>query len=100
MASVDPQTLILSALASGPKHGYAITQDVTELAGVTLGPGTLYGAIARLEDKGYIKALPGDDRRRPYELTAHGAQVLQTELKRMQRVAKTGLGRLATGGAA
>ena len=99
MAAVDPQTLILSALAEGPKHGYAITQDVHEVAGVKLGPGTLYGAIARLEDKGYIKALPGDDRRRPYELTADGAKVLQVELTRMKKVASTGLGRLAAGGA-
>ena len=100
MAGVDPQTLILSSLAAGPKHGYAITQDVAEVAGVNLGPGTLYGAISRLEDKGYIKALPGDERRRPYELTATGAAVLQAELSRMKRVATTGLGRLATGGAA
>jgi len=99
MAGVDPQTLILSSLAAGPKHGYAITQDITEVAGVHLGPGTLYGAIARLEDKGYIKALPGDDRRRPYQLTAKGAEILQGELQRMKRVANTGLGRLATGGA-
>jgi DNA-binding PadR family transcriptional regulator len=99
MAGVDPQTLILSALADGPKHGYAITQDVHEVAGVKLGPGTLYGAIARLEDKGYIRALPGDDRRRPYELTPDGAKVLEAELTKMKRVASTGLGRLATGGA-
>lgn len=99
MAALDPQTLILNALASGPKHGYAMTQDIAEVSGVRLGPGTLYGAIARLEGKGYIRALPGDDRRRPYELTAAGVAELQAELTRMKRVASTGLGRLAAGGA-
>jgi DNA-binding PadR family transcriptional regulator len=97
MAAIDPSTLILSSLAGGPKHGYAITQDVLAVADVTLGPGTLYGAIARLEDRGYIKALPGDERRRPYELTALGAAVLAAEAERMQRVARTTLGRLAIG---
>ena len=97
MAGIDPQTLILSSLAGGPKHGYAITQDVARVAGVQLGPGTLYGAIARLEDKGLIEALAGDERRRPYKLTAAGASVLQADLDRMKRVASTGLGRLATG---
>jgi len=97
MAAIDPSTLILSSLAGGPKHGYAITQDVLAVADVTLGPGTLYGAIARLEDRGYIKALPGDERRRPYELTAQGAAVLAAEAQRMQRVARTTLGRLAIG---
>lgn len=97
MAGVDPQTLILGSLASGPKHGYAIIQDVVEVSGVELGPGTLYGAIARLEERGYIRALPGEDRRRPYELTAAGAAVLREELGRMQRVARTGLRRLAAG---
>ena len=46
--SNDPPVLILTSLASGPKHGYALLQDIQSFAGVTLGPGTLYGAIARL----------------------------------------------------
>jgi len=45
----EPGLLILVSLADGPKHGYAILEDIDQLAGVRLGPGTLYGALARLE---------------------------------------------------
>ena len=50
----------MASLADGAKHGYAITRDVEEIAGVTLGPGTLYGALARLEERGLIEPLPSD----------------------------------------
>jgi DNA-binding PadR family transcriptional regulator len=92
--STDPSLLVLTSLAEGPKHGYAITQDVEELAGVKLGPGTLYGALARLEEKGLIEGLPADDRRRPYRLTATGATALQEQLQTFERVASAGLSRL------
>ncbi len=88
---------MLTSLADGPKHGYAITQDVQELAGVRLGPGTLYGALARLEGKGLIEALPADARRRPYRLTGAGSEVLTGQLETFARVARTGLRRLRTG---
>ncbi len=90
----EPSLLILSSLAGGPKHGYAITQDVREMADVELGPGTLYGALARLEELGLIEALPADDRRRPYRLTGSGAAVLQQRLSALERVAAVGLSRL------
>ncbi len=97
-AAGDPGLLILTSLAAGPKHGYAITQDITEQVGVNLGPGTLYGAIARLEGQGLIRALPSDDRRRPYELTAAGAQVLARRAAELRRVADLGLSRLRLAG--
>jgi DNA-binding PadR family transcriptional regulator len=90
----EPAVLVLSSLAGGPKHGYAITQDVRALAGVDLGPGTLYGALARLEKQGLIEALPAEDRRHPYRLTASGAQVLEQRLSALERIARTGLQRL------
>jgi DNA-binding PadR family transcriptional regulator len=90
-----PATLILSSLAEGPKHGYALTKDVEEFAGVTLGPGTLYGALGRLEEGGLIEALPGEGRRRPYRLTPPGAAALQEQLTAQRRVAETGLRRLS-----
>jgi len=93
----DPPLLVLASLAGGPKHGYAITQDVAEQAGVQLGPGTLYGAIRRLEDRGLIAALPPEQRRRPYRLTAAGERVLTQTATRMRRVADLGLTRLAAG---
>lgn len=92
--STDPGLLVLSSLAAGPKHGYAVTQDVEELAGVRLGPGTLYGALSRLEERGLIEALPSEDRRRPYRLTAAGAAALEEQLRMLDRVVSTGLKRL------
>lgn len=92
----DPSLLILSSLAGGPKHGYAISKDIEGFAAVSLQPATLYGAVARLETRGLIEALPADERRRPYQLTAHGAEVLAAQLRRVHAVAATGLSRLAT----
>ncbi len=86
--------LVLTSLADGPKHGYAITTDVEQLAGVRLGPGTLYGALSRLEGKGLIEALPAEDRRRPYRLTAAGSTALEEQLHMLQRVSRSGLDRL------
>jgi DNA-binding PadR family transcriptional regulator len=95
MRSSDPSLLIMASLAEGAKHGYAITRDVHEIAGVTLGPGTLYGAIARLEERGLIEPLEADDRRRPYRLTRSGAAVLREQLTAQERVASVGLRRLS-----
>ena len=92
--STDPGLLVLTSLAEGPKHGYAITRDVADQVGVTLGPGTLYGVISRLEERGMIRALPPADRRHPYELTAAGAAALAEQSKQMRAVADLGLSRL------
>jgi DNA-binding PadR family transcriptional regulator len=89
-----PATLILSSLADGAKHGYALTKDIEAFAGIRLAPGTLYEALSRLESQGLIEALASDDRRRPYELTAAGAQALRAHLADQRRVADVGLGRL------
>ena len=86
-----PATLILSSLAGGAKHGYALTKDIESFAGVRLAPGTLYEAL------GMIEALPSEDRRRPYQLTAAGATALQEHLQTQRQVADVGLGRLAQG---
>src|ERR1700733_10871874 len=98
--SSDPGLLVLTSLADGPKHGYAITTDVEEFAGVHLGPGTLYGALARLESRGLIEALPAQDRRRPYRLTAEGSVALEHELQTLQSVTRHGLDRLRVAEAA
>jgi DNA-binding PadR family transcriptional regulator len=97
--STDPGLLVLTSLAEGPKHGYAITVDVEKFAGVRLGPGTLYGALARLESRGLIEALPAEERRRPYKLTADGSAALAHELEQLQTVTRRGLERLAVAGA-
>jgi DNA-binding PadR family transcriptional regulator len=90
-----PATLILSSLADGAKHGYALTKDIEQFAGVRLAPGTLYEALSRLEGQGLIEALASDDRRRPYQLTAAGAAALRAHLADQRKVAEVGLGRLA-----
>jgi len=93
--SNDPGLLVLTSLADGPKHGYAITVDIEEFAGVRLGPGTLYGALSRLESKGLIEALPAEDRRRPYRMTPDGVAALEAELRQLQSVTTRGLERLS-----
>src|SRR6266699_5156050 len=92
----DPSLLILSSLASGPKHGYAMILDIEEFSGTRLEPGTLYGAIRRLERRGWIAPLQAEERRRPYVLTAAGAGSLREQLPTLQRVASTAMERLRT----
>ena len=91
----EPALLILVSLADGAKHGYAITEDIASYAGVRFGPGSLYGAIARLESRGLIEGLDPEDRRNPYQLTAVGAKALRARLASMQSVTKVGQRRLA-----
>jgi DNA-binding PadR family transcriptional regulator len=91
--STDPGLLVLASLAEGPKHGYAITQDVEEVAGVKLGPGTLYGALSDL-----IEALPSEDRRRD-PVRAAGSAALEEQLRMLDRVVETGMRRLRAAGA-
>ncbi len=92
----EPGLLILISLAGGPKHGYAMTEDIHAVAGVKLGPGTLYGALSRLESKGLIEVLASEDRRIPYRLTAAGEKALRDQLAAMQAMASLGERRLAS----
>jgi DNA-binding PadR family transcriptional regulator len=86
--------LILSSLADGAKHGYALTKDIEAFAGLRIAPGTLYEALSRLEGQGMIEAVPSEDRRRPYRLTAVGAVALRAHLADQKQVADVGLRRL------
>jgi len=91
----EPAVLILTSLVEGPLHGYAIVKDIETVAGVRLGPGTLYATLARLEARGLISGVPSNDRRRPYRITASGLALLRDRLERMDSIAQTGLKRLA-----
>ena len=93
----EPALYILISLADGPKHGYAMTQDIEVIAGQKLGPGTLYGAIARLEARQWIEPLPVEERRQPYRLTSAGSRVLRHQLQNLQTLARVGRARLAEG---
>jgi DNA-binding PadR family transcriptional regulator len=90
----DPSLLVLSSLAEGDKHGYLIMQDVEAFAQVRLGPGTLYGAITRLEERGWIQPVGPKDRRQTYTITPAGRDYLKEQLSALQNVARTGLARL------
>jgi DNA-binding PadR family transcriptional regulator len=90
----DPPLLVLASLASGPKHGHAMIEDIASICGTRLGPGTLYGAIARLEQQGWIEPLPPEERRRPYRITGEGARVLRAKLTTLRQFTKAGLQRL------
>ena len=90
----DPTLLVLASLAGGDKHGYAMMVDIQQFAEVRLGPGTLYGAITRLEERGWITPVESEDRRQPYTLTPAGRQHLAEEAASIDRVARTALRRL------
>ena len=90
----DASLLILTSLAGGPKHGYAMIEDIASITGMRLGPGTLYGAIGRLEAEGMIEALESDDRRRPYQITPQGLRQLEAEIGGMKGLIATGLRRV------
>lgn len=90
----DPALLILTSLAGGARHGHALMKDIADFAGVRLGPGTLYGAIARLEEQGLIAPEPEVQRRRPYRLTPQGRAELRAALAELDRVARAGRQRL------
>ncbi|MCL6631955.1 MAG: PadR family transcriptional regulator [Alicyclobacillus herbarius] len=92
----DASFLILSSLANGPKHGYAMMEDIRQFSGTQLEPGTLYGAITRLEKQGWIEALPTEDRRRPYRITVEGITALREQVATLERVTSVGKKRLAT----
>ena len=91
----DPGLLVMVSLASGSRHGHAIMLDIAEFAGVRLGPGTLYGAIGRLESAGLIEPVGADGRRRPYRLTNAGRASLSERLRGLDDAVRTGKRRLA-----
>lgn len=92
----DPSLLILTSLADRPRHGYAIMADVAAFSGVQMEPGTLYGALSRLERRGWVRPLETQERRRPYEITAAGQGVLAEQLASMQQIVRIGRQRTAT----
>lgn len=91
----EPALLILLSLASGAKHGHAMMLDVDAFSGIRVGPGSLYGAIERLERDGLIEPIAGDERRRPYRLTQRGQDILQGQVEALEQLARLGRERMA-----
>jgi DNA-binding PadR family transcriptional regulator len=91
---LSPPLLVLSSLADGDKHGYAMMEDIEHFAGVRLGAGTLYGAITRLEQHGWIRPVNPVDRRQPYTITGAGREYLLDQLAELERLVRTGQRRL------
>ena len=77
-----------------PQHGYGIMQRTEALSGgrVRLAAGTLYGALTSLCDKGWIAPLPVDEnsRKKEYQLTEKGLEVLKNELNRLRQLVANG----------
>jgi len=90
----DPGLLILASLSAGPKHGYAMIEDIAAFSGTHLEPGTLYGALARLEHGGWVEPLAAEDRRRPYQLTGLGRSTLDARLSTLERIVRAGRTRM------
>jgi DNA-binding PadR family transcriptional regulator len=100
----EPSFLILTALAEGPRHGYAVIKDVESLSGgeLTLRVGTLYGALDRLAGEGLVEVdheeVVDSRLRRYYRLTDDGAARLAAEARRKRRQADAALRRLRPAG--
>lgn len=90
----DPTVLVLTSLSGAPKHGYAIIKDIEAISGVSFGPGTLYGVLARLEEEGLVAPLPAEGSRRPYRITGTGAALLRERLETTVAVAEVAFRRL------
>lgn len=89
----EPVVLILTSLASEPRHGYALLKDIEELSAgrVSMSTGTLYGALRRLLDDGWIRRFEQEDTSRDkqaYTLTAAGRARLDAELDRLEQLTR------------
>ena len=96
---------ILMVLATGDKHGYAIMQEVELFTdgAVTMGPGTLYGAVKQMLGSGLIEESDerpdpelDDQRRRYYRMTNLGGRVLDAEVGRLEHLVLTAKSRRPT----
>jgi len=88
----EPAILVLLALNSGPQHGYALMTTIEQELGFKLGPGTLYGAIAKLLKLGMIRRVAGVDRAKPYEITDSGRAAVAEFVRAWTPVLKLGQG--------
>jgi DNA-binding PadR family transcriptional regulator len=100
LALTEPVLLVLLSLAEQPRHGYSILKDVERMSSgrVMLSTGTLYGALRRLLDQGWIERFEEDESlrdRRAYRLTSLGRRHLQLEVERMRHLTELASLRIA-----
>jgi len=100
LALSEPVFLVLLSLAEQPRHGYSILKDAASMSNgrVLLSTGTLYGALERLLDHGWIDRVEEDNTprdRRTYRLTSRGRRNLQMEIDRMRQLTKVAALRMA-----
>ena len=96
----EPVLLVLLSLAEQPRHGYSILKDIESMSDgrVLLSTGTLYGALQRLLDNGWIERVQEENTprdRRTYRLTSRGRRNLQMEIERMRHLTRMASLRLA-----
>jgi DNA-binding PadR family transcriptional regulator len=95
----EPVLLILMSLAEEPRHGYGLMKDIESLSGgrIRLSTGTLYGALRRMLDDGWIERFEQEDTSREkqaYRLTAAGRRHLEAEVERMRQLTRAASARL------
>lgn len=71
-----------------PNHGYGVVQTVERLTdgAIRLAPGTMYGSLSKMEKDGLIRFVREEDKRKIYQITDLGLEVLELELKRIERL--------------
>ena len=77
-----------------PQHGYGISQQVKKMTGgeVTISAGTMYGTLSKMETDGLIRFCREEDKRKLYQVTELGREILETEIRRIERLYKNSRG--------
>ena len=77
-----------------PQHGYGISQQVKRMSGgeVSISAGTMYGTLSKMEKDGLIAFVREEDKRKLYQITALGAEILELEIRRIERLYKNSKG--------
>jgi DNA-binding PadR family transcriptional regulator len=77
-----------------PQHGYGISQQVKKMTGgsVVISAGTMYGTLSKMEKDGLIRFYTEEEKRKLYQLTDLGREILATEIRRIERLYKNSKG--------
>ena len=79
-----------------PNHGYGIVQKVEKLTegAIRLSPGTMYGSLSKMEKDGVIRFVREEDKRKIYQITELGSEILEIEFERIERLYKVARGEM------